>query len=374
VLVRVGGASVAMAMLTLALNAVAPIANASTKPLMPLELFQVQSTGVVYALGSTGCVQPQCLRLLRTNVTADHFTAVTLPPIGREAGELWGTLRSLSFANEKDGFALVGSDYPVRLYVTSNGARTWRRVTIGSGETPLGMATTASAIYLIVGTCSKNGESCHGYRVMHSPLSANRWTSSAMPIGHSGKYLWGFPYVPAVFGSDVWISEQPQGLPIVFYSRNDGRTFSKLTTPKLGSVNACGLVAKSLLDLWAACPTGMEESFFFSRDGGVTWSAVPQHQFSGTGGGAFDAATSNLAFLDYGGTGPLVRLTMSPRSATTLGNLWCSKVDSSIESLVFDNARDGLAVCLPGDAPSVAVLLSSTDGGLTWHKTTMPSR
>jgi photosystem II stability/assembly factor-like uncharacterized protein len=273
----------------------------------------------------------------------------------------------VQFANVSDGYAIVGATDPTSLYVTLNGARTWHRVTIQKGATTLGLTTTANAIYAITGVCSANGVSCHDYRIARSPLSANRWTSSPMPIGRSAKTgVWGFPYVPAAFGSDVWISEQPPGPAVIFYSRDGGRSFRKLTTPKLGSVNACGLTPESAVTLWADCPTGMQESFLFSNDAGASWTQVPQQQFFGTGGGYFDPVSATLAYLDYGATGPLVRITTSPRMATTVGVLSCSKINSSVNGLIFTNAQDGLALCLPGDDQAVGRLEKTTDGGRTW--------
>ena len=349
-------------------------ASAGEKPTTPLIISQVRSSNVVYVLATSGCAQPSCLRLLRTTVDAESFTSVAPPPVHALHGTLTGTLRSMQFANVNDGYAIVGVTGPTSLYVTLNGARSWHRVTIHKGATTLGLTTTATSIYAITGVCSPNGVSCHDYRIARSPLSANQWTSSPLPIGHFGKTgVWGFPYVPDAFGSDVWISEQPPGVAIVFYSRNGGRSFQKLLTPKLGSVNACGLIPESATALWADCPTGMQESFFFSKDAGTSWIQVPQQQFMGTGGGFFDPVTATLAYLDYGAKSPLVRITTSPRLATTVGVLSCSKINSSVNGLIFTNARDGVALCLPGDDQAAGRLERTTDGGHTWMDVALAS-
>ena len=351
-----------------------PEASAGQKPMTPLAISQVRSSNVVYVLATSGCAQPSCLRLLRTNVSAESFTSVAPPPFHALHGTFTGTLRNMQFANVSDGYAIVGVTGPTSLYVTLNGARTWHRVTIHKGATTLGLTTTATSIYAITGVCSRNGVSCHDYRIARSPLSANRWTSSTMPIGHSRKTgAWGFPYVPDAFGSDVWISEQPPGPAVIFYSRNGGRSFQKLLTPKLGSVNACGLIPESATALWADCPTGMQESFFFSKDAGTSWIQVPQQQFMGTGGGFFDPVTATLAYLDYGAESHLVRITTSPRLATTVGVLSCSKINSSVNGLIFTNARDGVALCLPGDDQAAGRLEKTIDGGRTWMDVALAS-
>ncbi len=348
-------------------------AGASQKPVTPLAIFQVRSSNVVYMLSTTGCAQPSCLRLLRTTVGAKSFTSATLPPIQASHGTLSGTLDSMQFANVSDGYAIVGAAGSTSLYVTLNGARSWHRVTLQQGARMLGLTTTTNAIYAITGVCSSSGTSCGDYRIARSPLSASQWTSSSMPIGHSPKTgVWGFPYVPAAFGSEVWISEQPPGEAVIFYSRNGGRSFQKITTPKLGSVNACGLIPESAVALWADCPTGMQESFFFSKDAGATWTPVPQQPFFGTGGGFFDPVSTSLAYLDYGATRPLVRITTSPRKATTVGVLSCSKINSSVNGLIFTNARDGLALCLPGDDQAAGRLERTIDGGSTWLDVSLP--
>ncbi len=353
--------------MTLTFGVLVPEAGASDKPVTPLEITQVRSSNAVYVLSTTGCAQPSCLRLYRTTVSAETFTSVDLPPIGASQGTLSGTLLSMHFANVNDGYAIVGVTDPTALYATLNGARTWHRVTMGKDVTTLGLTTTEKSIIAITGVCSRSGLSCHDYRIARSSLKAQRWTSSTMPIGRSGKLVWGFPYVPAAFGNDVWISEQPPGPAVIFISRDGGTSFKRIVTPTLGSVNSCGLIPESAVNLWAECPTGMQMSFFFSKDAGTTWSSIPQEQFFGTAGGFFDPATSNLAYLDYGGTGPLVRVATSPRSVTTLGALSCSKVDSSINGLIFDNAGNGLALCFPGDEQSGGRLERTTDGGIRWR-------
>ncbi len=357
-----------------ALGVVVPAAGASSPRVTPLAIYQVGSSNAVYLLATTGCAKPSCLRLERSTVEVTSFTTVNLPPIGSEAGNPMGTLLSMEFANRSDGYALVGWGGPSTLYVTLNGARTWHRVSIGGAGAPLGFTVTSGAIYAITGVCTKNDDSCHGYAIARSSLAASRWTSSPMPLGHSGKYAWGFPYVPAAYGNDVWISEQPSGPAVIFFSRDGGRTFSKITAPLLGSVNACDLVPKSAADLWAACPTGMQESFFFSKDAGVSWSSVPQDQFFGTGGGSFDAATPTFAFLDYGEAGPLVRLNTTPRSVTTLGKLSCSKTASSIDAMVFSNELDGVALCSPSYQQGSNQLEATTDGGFDWKRVTVTTR
>lgn len=348
-------------------------AGANQKPLTPLTIIPVRRSAQVYVLATNGCAQPSCLRLLRTSVNAKSFAFASLPPVRSQRGSLAGTIDSVQFASVRDGYAIVGATGPTSLFVTLNGARTWHKVVVQKGARTLGLTTTTNAIYAITGVCSSAGTSCRDYRISRSPLSAHQWTSWRMPIGHSAKTgVWGFPYVPAAYGNEVWISEQPPGSAIIFYSRDGGRSFQKLLTPKLGSVNACGLIPESAVDLWAECPTGMQVSFFFSKDAGTSWTQVPQQPFFGTGGGFFDAVSASLGYLDYGATRPLVRITTSPRTAKTVGVLSCSKINSSVNGLIFNSTRDGLALCFPGDAQRVGQLEKTIDGGKSWLDVSMP--
>jgi hypothetical protein len=134
------------------------------------------------------------------------------------------------------------------------------------------------------------------------------------------------------------------------------------------------LIPESAVDLWAECPTGMQVSFFFSKDAGATWTPIPQQQFFGTAGGYFDPATSNLAYLDYGGTAPFVRIATSPRSATRLNSPRCSKTQVSINGLIFTDDRRGLALCFSSYGQGAGQLERTIDGGSRWLAVTLPSR
>jgi len=213
------------------------------------------------------------------------------------------------------------------------------------------------------------------WRLSHRPISAqcqsmDRLENAYRPFREDRGV--GIPYVPAAYGSEVWISEQPPGPAVIFYSRDSGRSFQKLITPELGSVNACGLIPESAVALWAECPTGMQESFFYSKNAGTSWTQIPQQQFFGTGGGFFDPVSASLGYLDYGAMRPLVRITTSPRTATKVGVLSCSKIDSSVNGLIFTNAHDGLALCSPGDGQSLGRLERTINGGRTWRSVALP--
>jgi hypothetical protein len=59
--------------------------------------------------------------------------------------------------------------------------------------------------------------------------------------------------------------------------------------------------------------------------------------------------------------------------ATTVGVLSCSKINSSVNGLIFTNARDGVALCVPGDDQAAGRLEKTTDGGRTWMNVALAS-
>jgi hypothetical protein len=357
---------------TLGASSIAFGANANQGPFTPLLIAPVHSSSVVYVLATNGCSRPSCLRLVRTTSSTSTFTTVSPPPLKALKGTPDFNLDSMQFANVDDGYATVGEQNPLALYVTRDGAKSWHQVTIQKRATIFGLTVTTHSLYAITGLCSPNGDTCHDYRIARATLDAEHWLSWKLP--GSSPYNgtgWGFFGKPGAYGSDVWISEQPRGSAVLYYSRNGGQSFTKFTSSNLASVAGCTLTAESARALWAECPTGMQESFAHSNNGGASWSPVSQHQFFGTGGGKFDPVSSSLAYLDYGGTGPLVRFSDAARVTTTVGVLSCSTTNSSIAGLIFTSMSDGVALCQPEDDAVTGHLEKTSDGGRTWKRVTI---
>lgn len=188
-----------------------------------------------------------------------------------------------------------------------------------------------------------------------------------MPYRDDAVGRWQFDPNVGVYHNDVWLSEHGH-VAHLFYSSNGARSFKEVKGQIPGSVAGCAMTATSPINLWAYCPTGMQVSLSNSDDAGRTWRPIPQQQFFGTGGGHFDPVNNEVAYLAYGMTQPFVRITEAGRKATTIGTLTCSKVNSSIDALIFTNETHGLAICLPGDDANTARLLRTGDGGLTWTR------
>jgi hypothetical protein len=296
-----------------------------------------------------------------------------MPPVKRAQGAPAGTLNELVFANANDGYAVIGTNRGT-LYATFNGARTWHKEKDPARQGLGDLTTSSSELYAVTSHCSKqeNGNTgCTDYRLLRSPLTSFTWSSSPIPNGR--KYPWGYLGNVAAYGNDVWLTEGAKWS-LIAMSHNEGVTFATSSSRPLISVAGCQLTAASSMDLWAQCPTGMQVSFAYSSDGRAHWSTVPTNQFMGTGGGYFDPVSNNLAYLEYGMTLPLERVTTdgSHITETHVGVLSCSRVDSSIDALVFTNRMDGLSICDPGDTWTDAQVERTTDGGTTWRQVKLP--
>ncbi|MHB1210486.1 MAG: beta propeller repeat protein [Acidimicrobiales bacterium] len=338
----------------------------------PVLLVRAGSSEVFYVVTTSGCKTPACLRMYRTNSDATKFTRVTAPPVTREQGGTAGTtLDHVVFANANDGYATVGTYSPSALYVTTNGARTWRRV-MRAKDLVISVAVTSSEIFVTSVSCHPRSLVCGQYTTRRASLKANDWFTlpRLWKTGTSPKETYYGPSL-AAYGSTVWeIQTGPKTY--LWTSHNNGRTFSRAQEkfPELVSVSGCTITPMSLISLWAQCPTGMQESFWHSEDGGATWSlASPdKFQFMGTGGGAFDAITSSVAVLDYGAvaTPPdLYRISEGGTRFTPIGEVRCS----SASPMIFTNISDGLMIC---GLNSTTLVRRTSNEGATWENVLLP--
>lgn len=345
----------------------APNGTSTTRRVVtPLLLARALGTRTVYVVGSVACAQATCFQLYRTNDDDTRYTLVTMPPVSPVAHVATGTLQRMVFANALDGFALVGVPAATSLYATSNGAASWHRVKIPSGDSVYGFTATVNTLYAVFAHCTRINQPCRDHRLLHSTLSATNWTGPS--IAASQFYDGGFVGAIGAAGGNVWISEQPSGAPLLLVSHNGGRTFSKSFPKRLGSVSGCDLMAVSSHRLWAECPTGMMVAFHYSSDAGRGWANIPQRQFYGTGGGFFAPITETFAYLDYGTGSPNVyRVNVPANRETAVGELACTTVTSA----VFTNILLGLAVCVKNYTSQV--LERTSDGGATWRPVNLPA-
>jgi hypothetical protein len=372
-LVRLGLCT-GVCMVTLAASLVGmaePAASAHSAHEQPALLVRAGTSNDVYLVTSTGCVGAKCMRLYRTTVHASHFTQVSAPPVQGENGGIANTtLVRLVFANEDIGYAEVGRDYPIKLYETLNGARTWRQVALPSKTDLLNIAVTSDFVYATTARCRNSEGNCIDYRVWRSSLALHHWSElpTLWRTGTGPTETYYGPIVSAL-GHTVWEQETGNKNVYLWTSHNEGRTFSRVTTAALASVAGCYLTPTSTLDMWAECPTGLEVSFFDSHDGGAQWNSISRYTFSGTGGGTLDPISPEIAYLDYGLVSVhrynFFRLTDGGSHVTVVAKLRCSSV-----SLLFTNTSDGLADC--GENYTSYQLERTIDGGSSWRKVSLP--
>ncbi|MFI5035361.1 MAG: hypothetical protein ACHQFZ_04055 [Acidimicrobiales bacterium] len=338
-----------------------PIEASGTMAPQPLLIARVPGTATLYVVGSVTCPQNLCLRLYRTTVAATAFTQLTLPPVAPASGSVTGTLDHLVFASPTVGYALLDATGTPKLYATFDGARTWRRWKLTTPGIVESIAATPRTLYLEVAFCAVTVPYCDHFRVARSPLTADHWTSTAIP--DSATSAQGSIFGPlAAHGDEVWVTETGSRAYLA-RSLDAGHHFTLLPAPQLLSVTGCTLSADSATSLWAQCPTGLQESFWFSANAARSWTYVvtPRPVF-GTGGGFFDPVSASLAYLAGGSSfDTLLRVTNGARDVTAAGRLVCP----SLLGLRFTDLDHGLAVCT---AYTLSYLEVTADGGATWRR------
>jgi photosystem II stability/assembly factor-like uncharacterized protein len=344
-------------------------ASGNDVTIVPALLSRAGNTNVVYITASTGCAAERCLRLYRSNINASSFVKVTSPPVqGERGGRANTTLDQLIFATPKYGYALVGAYSESSMYVTTNGARTWRKV-ISDPDTFTTLVATSNEIYVTSVRCKPRSIECGQTTVRRSSFSAKHWVTlpRLWRTGTGPKDVYYGPSV-AAYGNNVWEVENTNKGTALWISHNRGRTFTPVMEkfPQLGAVVNCTLTPMSNVSLWAECPTGMEESFWHSSDGGLHWTDLfPDEQYSGTGGGAFAPVSSDVAYLDFGislSGRNIYRITDGGERSSAVSERNCS----SVYSLVFIGASRGLMVC--NENYSTAYLLRTINGGVKWRR------
>ncbi|MHB1208842.1 MAG: beta propeller repeat protein [Acidimicrobiales bacterium] len=373
VMVRHPRFKVAMAVITAILTFPLPLTSswssafASRVSLQPLIVMRVPSSGVLYVLGNTGCVTSSCVHLVRTNDALSSYTTLALPPVSSVRGVPSGSLGQMVFATAHDGYALDEVNGVTTLYVTHDGARSWHRQVVSNDLTISDLAASESTVYVVAMRCAKQGNGnmgCTHYELFRTDLAAKHWTATSIPNGDASP--WDFMGKPAVFDNKIWISEQTRTALLVS-SKDGGKSFKSHRVPIMSSVAGCSLGATSATSLWAECPTGMMASFFFSSDAGRSWRSVlgPQDpQFAGTGGGAFDPVSPDLAYIDFGQTprtNNVFRVSTARRELMAVGTLTCPEV----LSMVFTSRENGLALCSDFRRTHFE---RSTDGGVHWRR------
>ena len=201
---------------------------ASVTSFSPRMLVRVPSKSIVYLVTQDECAKALCLGMWRTSNDGKSFVRRSAPPVTRVVGALAGSLDRVVFATPNDGFAVVGNGSNI-LFATTNGARSWHRITSLPGKNWSGLTVSRHSLFVTTDRCTKGDVVCSDYRVWRSSLAGDHWTE--LPVlwrtGSGPKDTYYGPSV-AAFGHTVWELETAYMAVYLWISHNDGRTFSRL--------------------------------------------------------------------------------------------------------------------------------------------------
>ena len=254
------------------------------------------------------------------------------------------------FATEHDGYAYVPFGGGP-LYVTHDGGARWH------------------AAFGRVGTFAVGGGyayALNGSGLERSAVVRDAWTRLASPVSTNDASI-------AVLGSRLWLLGRPRRRPdfaTLATSTDRGRTFTRHTGPCLYDLPG-RLVPAGGGVVWAVCPTGMMAGVSLSTDGGLSFPALRSfHDPAGTSlppltnGAEIFPLSPQVAVLDGGGDGPLLR-------TTDEGRRWARVRQPArivqLDWLGFTTHRFGLALVQTRPSPTSVDLWRTTDGGASWR-------
>ena len=247
------------------------------------------STALGWALGAAPCARPPCTSVVRTTDGGRHWRGVPAPrtttaPLDPPANS---GVRALRFGSPLDGFA-----FGPELWVTHDGAASWRRVDIGEVEA---LAAAGGTAYAVVVTD-------RGLRLFTTPVREDRWTAVPADIttGKPGVIT----LVPRDGAAYVLVSS---GLGATGYRVTAGRS-SALRLP-CGDSPTVALDAVDERTPVVVCANGR---LFRSADGGVTWVGVGRHSAGSPVASLAAPTTSTLLVavrVAANGSRPAVRVT-----------------------------------------------------------------
>jgi len=305
----------------------------STVVVVPEMLARCPVSRTMYVVDLVGCQQLRCLRLYRTSVSATRFSAVSLPPLSAVSGSLTGDLNRLVFATANVGYAVGGANLPGRSTRQWTGPERGGPVTIGSGESILGLTVSAPSIYVVTARCSPSGKhlselSGEPIDVASSCLDEHR---RCLMLCETKVYDESSAPTSAAYENDVWISRDDHAGSTIFTS-HDGGSRSFDTANSWPACRVAPSPPPRRRRSGPSAPTGMDESFF-TRVTGERVSNIRSEQFSGTGA-VLSIRSQRPRLPRVRRAGALDRITSGGRSVTVVGRLECSSPYSASSTFV----------------------------------------
>jgi hypothetical protein len=268
------------------------------------------------------------------------------------------------FATPEIGYVLEGNSEAQQLFVTTNGAHTWREASMPRGDAIWRLTATGPHLYALLVHCSQ-GTGCSSMELAHAPLNASHWSGVTIPF-HQFYNNQPLGQVTG-YGEMVMFSEPMKDGSKVYVSHNGGVTFVTSTHSVLKGAQGCALVAEDVQRVWTECQSGTRVTLHFSDDSGASWNVFVRRPHFFNSDGFFAMAGSGFAYVDLGTSGRnIVRMNLGANRQHTVGTLACRNVSSA----VFFGVSHGYAVC--NLANGATALERSIDVGVTWHRVDVP--
>ena len=316
--------------------------------------FTADSANEYWVLGRVSCRAGRCFSILHTTDGGRTFDRLPAPALPAE-----GLVPALRFTDRHNGFAFVPGIRGV-LYVTHDGAASWRRASLRG---VLALATGGGNAYAVTARCGL--QRCARYRFERSPASSDVWRATALPFTPDGAVV-----DLTARGSRVWLLGTPAGAArsrsdLLARSVDSGRSFVTGAGPCFPGLGGA-LSPVSATVVWAVCPTGMMAGASRSTDGGITFRTVRTPPLANSAVLA-PASRASAVLARNGARSPLLRTAdggVTWKVARTPG----PAVD--VDWIGFTDARAGAAlVQTPFDASLQAgsqSLWRTSDGGAHW--------